>query len=212
MTPANQGIRLGAPTEWGDFMAIATEAPKAGFRPSMLIYDTRFRSATIQVIVLILVLLGLSWLIHNLFANLAAKGKDLSYAFLWRRAGYDIGQHLIPYTNDSTHGRAAIVGLLNTLLVASLACVFATVLGVVVGVLRLSKNWLISHLAAGYVESHPLSIQCLSLRKRLLHIIRCSPICRLRYVEPVLQRWLGRRVLLPKFDQTVASNDPHEAK
>lgn len=152
MTPANQGIRLGAPTEWGDFMAIATEAPKAGFRPSMLIYDTRFRSATIQVIVLILVLLGLSWLIHNLFANLAAKGKDLSYAFLWRRAGYDIGQHLIPYTNDSTHGRAAIVGLLNTLLVASLACVFATVLGVVVGVLRLSKNWLVGRLMTVYIE------------------------------------------------------------
>ncbi|MBS0563256.1 MAG: ABC transporter permease subunit [Proteobacteria bacterium] len=134
-------------------MAVATTtAPRGNFRPSMLIYDTRFRSFTIQVIVLILVVAGLSWLVHNLFVNLAAKGKDLSYAFLWNRAGYDIGQHLIPYTNDSTHGRAAIVGLLNTLLVAGFACVFATILGVMVGILRLSKNWLIGRLMTVYIE------------------------------------------------------------
>lgn len=133
-------------------MALALDAPKDRFRLSMLIYDTRFRSMTIQVIVLILVLLGLSWLINNLIVNLAAKGKDLSYAFLFNRAGYDISQQLIPYTNDSTHGRAAIVGLLNTLLVASVACLFATVLGVVVGILRLSKNWLVGRLMTVYIE------------------------------------------------------------
>jgi len=133
-------------------MALATEAPKDGFRLSMLIYDTRFRSMTIQIIVLILVMLGVSWLIHNLIINLAAKGKDLSFGFLFNRAGYDIDQQLIPYTNDSTHGRAAIVGLLNTLLVAGLACFFATILGVVVGVLRLSKNWLVARLMTVYIE------------------------------------------------------------
>lgn len=152
LTPPIKAYRLGATDGWGDFMAIAAEAPKETFRLSMLVYDTRFRSMTIQVIVLILVLLGLSWLIHNLLVNLAAKGKDLSYAFLFNRAGYDIGQQLIPYTNDSTHGRAAIVGLLNTLLVASLACLFATILGVVVGVLRLSNNWLVGRLMTVYIE------------------------------------------------------------
>lgn len=126
--------------------------PKEPFRLSMLLYDTRFRSYTIQIIVLALVILGLSWLINNLFVNLAAKGKDLSYAFLWQRAGYDIDQHLIPYTSDSTHGRAAIVGLLNTLVVAGLACFFATILGVIVGVLRLSNNWLVSRLMTIYIE------------------------------------------------------------
>jgi len=118
----------------------------------MLVSDTRYRSYTIQIFVLILVLLGLSWLINNLIDNLAAKGKDLNFSFLWNRAGYDIGQQLIPYTNDSSHFRAAVVGLLNTLLVASLACVFATILGVVVGVLRLSNNWLIGRLMTVYVE------------------------------------------------------------
>jgi len=98
------------------------------------------------------VLFGLSWLVNNLIVNLAAKGKDLNFGFLWNRAGYDIGQQLIPYTNDSSHFRAALVGLLNTLLVASFACVFATILGVVVGVLRLSNNWLIGRLMTVYVE------------------------------------------------------------
>ena len=77
-------------------MAIAMDAPKDSFRLSMLIYDTRFRSITIQIIVLLLVLAGVSWLINNLIVNLAAKGKDLSFGFLFNRAGYDIGQHLIP--------------------------------------------------------------------------------------------------------------------
>ncbi|AWB47465.1 amino acid ABC transporter permease [Gemmobacter aquarius] len=134
-------------------MAMASEAPKDGFRLSMLIYDTRFRSFTIQVIVLILVLLGIAWLVDNTIQNLAAKDKDISFGFLWNRAGYDIEQQLIPYTNDSTHGRAAIIGLLNTLVVAFWGCIFATVIGVFVGVLRLSKNWLVGRLMTVYVEA-----------------------------------------------------------
>ncbi|MFZ1662352.1 MAG: ABC transporter permease subunit [Paracoccaceae bacterium] len=133
-------------------MAYVSETPKASFRLGMLVSDTRYRSYTIQVFVLILVLFGLSWLVNNLIVNLAEKGKDLNFGFLWNRAGYDIGQQLIPYTNDSSHFRAALVGLLNTLLVASLACVFATILGVVVGVLRLSNNWLVGRLMTVYVE------------------------------------------------------------
>ncbi|MGB5870770.1 MAG: ABC transporter permease subunit [Albidovulum sp.] len=133
-------------------MATALDAPKGTFRLSMLIYDTRYRSVTIQVIALILVVLGVSWLINNLTVNLAEKGKDINFGFLTSRAGYDIGQHLVPYTNDSSHGRAAIVGFLNTLVVAGPACFFATILGVIVGVLRLSKNWLVDKLMTVYVE------------------------------------------------------------
>jgi general L-amino acid transport system permease protein len=133
-------------------MALAADTPKESFRLSMLIYDTRFRAITIQVIVLILVLLGVAWLLNNTIENLAAKDKDINFSFLFSRAGYDIDQQLIPYTNDSTHGRALVIGLLNTLLVAFFACIFATLIGVFAGVLRLSKNWLVGRLMTVYVE------------------------------------------------------------
>ncbi len=84
--------------------------------------------------------------------NLAARGKEFNFGFLWQRAGYDIGQQLIPYTNDSTHFRALLIGLLNTLVVAFWGCLFATILGVIIGVLRLSNNWLIGRLMTIYVE------------------------------------------------------------
>lgn len=134
-------------------MAHATEAPRDSFRLSMLIYDTRFRALTIQVVVLILVLLFLGWLVDNTVQNLAAKDKNIDFGFLWTRAGYDIEQTLIPYTNDSTHGRAVMVGLLNTLLLAGLGCICATVIGVFAGVLRLSNNWLVARLMTIYVEA-----------------------------------------------------------
>ena len=133
-------------------MAIAADAPKDGFRLSQLIHDTRYRSYTIQFFVLLLVIAFLVWLVDNTIANLAAKDKDIDFGFLWARAGYDSDQQLIPYTNDSTHFRALLIGLLNTLAVAFFACIGATVLGVVVGILRLSKNWLVARLMTVYVE------------------------------------------------------------
>ena len=134
-------------------MASVAEVPKDTFRLSQLIYDTRYRSITIQVIVLLLVLLFVGWLADNTIKNLAAKDKDINFGFLWNRAGYDIAQQLIPYTNDSSHGRAAVVGLLNTLVVAFFGCIFATIIGVFAGVLRLSKNWLVARIMTVYVET-----------------------------------------------------------
>ena len=133
-------------------MAIASDAPKPGFRLSQLIYDTRYRSYTIQVFVLILGLLFVSWLANNVIENLARKGKDIDFGFLWSRAGYDLAQHLIPYTNDDNHFRALLVGLTNTLVVAVFGCIISTVLGVMIGVLRLSRNWIVSRLMTFYVE------------------------------------------------------------
>jgi general L-amino acid transport system permease protein len=133
-------------------MALAADPPKDGFRLSMLIYDTRFRSITIQVLVLLGFLLFVGWLVDNTIQNLAAKDKDINFSFLWNRAGYDIDQQLVPYTNDSVHGRAAVVGLLNTLVLAFFGCIFATVIGVFAGVLRLSKNWIVGRLMTVYVE------------------------------------------------------------
>ncbi len=99
-----------------------------------------------------LIVLMLSWLVSNTVQNLQALGKDFDFGFLFERSGYDINQRLIPYDSNATHGRAALVGILNTLLVAFLGCVTATILGVIAGVLRLSKNWLVSRLMAVYVE------------------------------------------------------------
>ena len=66
------------------------------FRWSMLIYDRRYRSLTLQAVVFILVMLLASWLVDNTLRNLSAMGKTLSFDFLFRRAGYDIPQQLIP--------------------------------------------------------------------------------------------------------------------
>ena len=109
------------------------EIPHQQFRLSMLLYDTRYRSLTIQVVAVLVFMLAAAWLVNNTVQNLAALGKDFSFGFLGARAGYDISQTLIPYTNDSTHARAALVGIVNTLLVAVVGCMLATVIGVLHG-------------------------------------------------------------------------------
>ncbi|MEE3072454.1 MAG: ABC transporter permease subunit [Pseudomonadota bacterium] len=134
-------------------MTAYSDPPKSSFQLSQLIYDTRYRSYTFQAIALVLLLLGVGYLLSNLLGNLAAAGLNISYDFLGKPAGYDINQTLIDYTNQSSHWRASIVGVLNTLLVAFLGCITATVLGVFAGVGRLSKNWLIAKLMSVYVEA-----------------------------------------------------------
>ena len=133
-------------------MATLTDPPEQSFRLSQLIYDTRYRSMTIQVVAMILLMLAMSWLGSNTIENLSALGKDFDFGFLWQPSDYDINQRLIEYNSQMTHGRAALVGILNTLLVAVLGCVLATILGVLAGVLRLSNNWVVSRLMAVYVE------------------------------------------------------------
>ena len=133
-------------------MATVTDPPQESFRLSMLLNDTRYRSYTFQFIALLLLIALMSWLGWNLVRNLALLGQDISFEFLGTPAGYDINQRPIPYENQDTHLRAAIVGVLNTLIVAFLGCVTATIIGVIAGVLRLSKNWLVAQLMAVYVE------------------------------------------------------------
>jgi general L-amino acid transport system permease protein len=118
----------------------------------MLLNDSRYRSITMQVIALILLITAFWYLGSNLMANLRAQGLNISYEFLNSAAGYDINQTLIPYTSQSTNLQAALVGIINTLLVAFLACITATVFGVLAGVLRLSNNWLVRKLMSVYVE------------------------------------------------------------
>ena len=133
-------------------MADISDHPRETFRISMLLYDARYRSLTIQVVAAMLIMLFLAQLVDNTVTNLAVLGKDISFSFLWSTAGYDINQQIIPFTSQDTHARAALVGILNTLLVAVLGCILATVIGVLAGVLRLSKNWLVARVMTFYVE------------------------------------------------------------
>jgi general L-amino acid transport system permease protein len=133
-------------------MSSITDPPEGAFRLSILINDTRYRSLTFQAIAAIILALSFWYLGNNLIQNLRQAGLNISFDFLGSVSGYDINQTLVEYDSQSTHARAAIVGVLNTLLVAFLACVTATFFGVIAGVLRLSNNWLVSKLMAFYVE------------------------------------------------------------
>ena len=91
-------------------------------------------------------------LITNTAANLKRQNIASGFGFVDRTAGFDVSQHLIPFDASMTYGRAFLVGLLNTLLVAGLGIVLATILGFVIGIARLSTNWLVARLATVYVE------------------------------------------------------------
>ena len=115
---------------------------------------------------LVIVVVGLFYAAGvNAARNLAAAHIASGFRFWNNVAGFDISQTLIPYSSStSTFGRAFWVGLLNTLLVGALGIVLATIIGFTVGIARLSRNWLVSHLAGGYVETIrniPLLLQLL---------------------------------------------------
>jgi general L-amino acid transport system permease protein len=94
-----------------------------------------------------------AYLIRNLLQNLEAHGIATGFGFLSSRAGFAINQSLIPYSEEtSTYGRTFMVGLLNTLLVSGLGIACSTLLGFVIGVARLSRNWLVARLASAYIE------------------------------------------------------------
>ena len=115
--------------------------------------DPKTRSFAVQVIMVVAVVLGAYYLYSNAAANLAKLNKTFGYDFWNRTAGFDIIQSLIPYTSDSSYGTAIIVGFLNTLLIAFLGIIFATVIGFIIGIMRLSKNWLVAKIAMVYVET-----------------------------------------------------------
>jgi general L-amino acid transport system permease protein len=133
-------------------MSTTTDPQGGTFRLSMLLNDSRYRSTTLQVIAALLIALAVGYLYSNLAANLKAAGLNISFDFLGSPAGYDINQTLIEYNSQSSNLRAAFVGIINTVLVAVMACLTATVFGVFAGVLRLSNNWLVRKLMAFYVE------------------------------------------------------------
>jgi general L-amino acid transport system permease protein len=115
--------------------------------------DPRFRNLVWQVVV-VGVVAAIAWyLISNTMRNLEARHIATGFAFLDRVAGFQIGESLLPYDPAvNTYGRALIIGVLNTVKVAVVGIVLATILGTLIGIGRLSRNWLLSRLAAVYVE------------------------------------------------------------
>ncbi|UCG74228.1 MAG: ABC transporter permease subunit [Chromatiales bacterium] len=105
-----------------------------------------------QALLLAAIVAALGLIVSATNANLSRLGVETSIDFLWRRAGFEISQSLIPFNANSTIARAFVVALLNTLVLAAAAIVGASVLGLIVGTARLSRNWLVSQLATTYVE------------------------------------------------------------
>ena len=116
------------------------------------IYDPKVRGILFQAIAIACVAWMLFYFVSNALHNMDARGIATGFSFLDNRASFGIVQTLISYTEDDTYGRAFVIGLLNTLLVSGIGIVLATVLGFLIGIARLSNNWLLSRAAAVYIE------------------------------------------------------------
>ncbi|WP_425104307.1 amino acid ABC transporter permease [Ancylobacter sp.] len=126
--------------------------PAGGHEKTSFINDPKVRSIGLQLVALIVVIfLGWSFA-ENARDNLAAQKIATGFGFLDNTAGFGINQTLIPYSETSTYGRAFIVGLLNTILVAVVGIFFATIIGFLVGIGRLSKNFMVRTISTVYVE------------------------------------------------------------
>lgn len=130
-----------------------TAAAEARERPKVSIWnDPKIRSIFIQVLLVVVLVFFASEIVHNTIENLKSRNISSGFSFLSKTAGFDIIQTLIPYTSASSFGTALIVGFLNTVLVSILGIAVATVIGFTMGVMRLSKNWLVAKIATFYIE------------------------------------------------------------
>ena len=138
-----------------------------------LIFDEKTRALLIQTLV-IGVFAVLIYLVTKQTAyNLEKRGIGTGFEFLNIAAGYDISISLIPYDSNDTHLRAYFVGLLNTLMIAVCGCFLATIMGFLVGIIRLSSNWLFRNIAYVYVEftrNVPVLLQIILYYTILLHL------------------------------------------
>jgi len=133
---------------------VAVETERGAAPPSKTQFwnEPQFRAVFYQVLAIALVLLAGWYLVTNVMDNLARQNVASGFRFLDRPAGFAIGEAMISYSAADTYGRAFIVGILNTFRVAVLGIVLATILGVIMGIARLSSNWLVAKIASMYVE------------------------------------------------------------
>jgi general L-amino acid transport system permease protein len=124
--------------------------------------DLRVLRIAAQVAVIAAVGLLAAFMVGNMLTTMNERGLGFGFSFLGRQAGFEISEAPIPYSSRSTYLQAFFVGLLNTLFVSFVGIVLATILGILVGVARLSPNWLLRNLAGAYVElirNTPLLVQ-----------------------------------------------------
>jgi general L-amino acid transport system permease protein len=114
--------------------------------------DPKIRGLIYQVVVFVLLVVFIYWIIGNTIENLRRANIASGFGFLNGRAGFDVSQNLIEYTSDSTYARALVVGLINTIVVAITGIITASIVGFLVGIGRLSRNWLIQKICTVYVE------------------------------------------------------------
>ena len=126
----------------------SVEAPKASF-----LYRPEVRQAIYQIVLVLALFAGFYTIISNTLENMRRQNIASGFGFWNRTAGFDIGQHLVPYSATSSYGDAFWVGMWNTLLIAGIGIILATLIGFVVGIARLSRNWLVARLATVYVET-----------------------------------------------------------
>ncbi len=129
-----------------------------------LFYNPTFRSVIFQFLALAALAFFFYTIINNALTNLSARGIATGFDFLNQPAGFGIGLTLIEYDETFSYGRTFAIGLLNTALVSILGIIFATIIGFILGIARLSSNWLVSRLAAVYIEifrNIPLLLQIL---------------------------------------------------
>ncbi|ELC9718113.1 amino acid ABC transporter permease [Vibrio vulnificus] len=117
-----------------------------------LFYNPTFRSVVFQVIAILALVFFFYTIVNNALTNLNARGIATGFDFLSQEAGFGIGLTLIEYDETFSYGRTFVIGLLNTALVSFLGIILATLLGFVIGIARLSSNWLVSRFAAIYIE------------------------------------------------------------
>ncbi|WP_024586162.1 amino acid ABC transporter permease [Aliihoeflea sp. 2WW] len=133
---------------------MASQMSVRGEEPARVswVNDPKTRGIVFQVVVAVALIGFIYWIIGNTAENLRRANISSGFAFLNGRSGFDLSQALIPYSSNSTFMRAMIVGLLNTLLVAVTGIITATIVGFLVGIGRLSGNWLIARICTVYVE------------------------------------------------------------
>ena len=132
------------------------------------------RSVILQILTMALLFAFLAYIINNAVLNLAILGKTFSFEFLSFPASYDINQRLIEYTSQSTHFRAMLVGILNTALVAFFGIITATIVGFLFGIIRLSNNWIASHIVYCIIEftrNVPVLLHILLMHGIIVHVL-----------------------------------------
>ena len=117
-----------------------------------LLNDPRYRGYFYQVVVTVAVIAFFLWIIQNTVANLTAQNKTMGFDFLWKTSGFNVSFSLFPFDRASYYWEAFLVGITNTLLVSVIGIFFATVIGFVLGIARLSSNWIIARMATIYIE------------------------------------------------------------